>query len=236
MYRWSTDNVVLSSPRRLQKRLLPIFKNTKKNEKNTTQKYKIRTAGFGKYKWLVLIFFNNLYPDFHSEHGVGSLAYFWICLFFVFCIFEILGSYFFCILYFWNCWFVFFCILYFWAYAFVFFWGNFYKKYAKHRNKIQKVHFDVQKCNLYFCIFFWYFPTLHRLHFVLLYFFSFFRHAVKEQNRESINVCCIFLLLIILPCSVCVLFFKFVFTFFWYYFWIFEDSVADPGLLKRSVT
>ena len=34
-----------------------------------------------------------------------------------------------------------------------------------------------------FCIF----PVLHRLHFVPFVFFSFFRHAVKEQNRESIN-------------------------------------------------
>jgi hypothetical protein len=32
--------------------------------------------------------------------------------------------------------------------------------------------------------------------------FSFFRHAVKQQNRESTNVCCISLLLMILPPSV----------------------------------
>ena len=98
----------LSCPGRLQKGLLPIFKNTKKYKKKTTQKYKIRTAGFGKYNWLVLYFFKFWFLISKSEHGVGSLAYFWICLFFVFCIFEILGSYFFCILYFWNCWFVFF--------------------------------------------------------------------------------------------------------------------------------
>ena len=47
---------LLSCPRWLQKGLLPIFKNTKKIQKNTTQKYKIRTAGFGKYNWLVLYF------------------------------------------------------------------------------------------------------------------------------------------------------------------------------------
>ena len=52
-----TYHFCLSCPGWLQKGLLPIFKNTKKKyEKNTTQKYKIRTAGFGKYNWLVLYF------------------------------------------------------------------------------------------------------------------------------------------------------------------------------------
>ena len=41
--------------------------------------------------------------------------------------------------------------------------------------------------------------------------------------------------------SVCVCVFLLVFTFFGYYFWDFlrlqgSQSVADPGLLKRSVT
>ena len=26
--------------------------------------------------WFLIFFQNNLFPDFHSEHGVGSLAYF----------------------------------------------------------------------------------------------------------------------------------------------------------------
>ena len=66
----------LSCPGWLQKGLLPIFKNTKKIPKNTTQKYKIRTAGFGKYNWLVLYFFKFWFLISKSEHGVGSLAYF----------------------------------------------------------------------------------------------------------------------------------------------------------------
>ena len=49
---------------------------------------------------------------------------------------------------------------------------------------------------VFFCIF----PFLHRLHFVLLYF-SFFRHAVKEQNGEFTNVCCISILLAISPAA-----------------------------------
>ena len=151
------------------------LKIQKKYETNTTQKYKIRTAGFGKYNWLVLYFFVFWFLISKSEHGVGSLAYFWICLFFVFCIFKILGSYFFCILYFWNCWFVFFCILYFWAIAFVFFvfFLYFFRIFfvlKKNTNKIQKntlcicvfffVFFHyVQKCNLYFCIVFAFFQS-----------------------------------------------------------------------------
>ena len=59
----------------------------------------------------------------------------------------------------------------------------------------------IQKCNLYFCIFL-YFSNPSQIALCPFVFFLFFRHAVKEQNRESINVCCIFLLLIILPCSV----------------------------------
>ena len=195
-----------------------ISKYKKKCEKNTTQKYIIRTAGFGKYKWLVLHFFCNLFPDFHSEHGVGSLAYFWICLFFVFCIFEILGSYFFFILYFWNCWFVFF--LYFVFLRFVFFciFCICFVFFCRNTQKIRKIPINykktlcifvflhyVQKCNLYFCMFFVFFQSFTdcTLSFCI---FSFFRHAVKEQNRESINVCCIFLLLMMFPHYCCIVF------------------------------
>ena len=59
-----------------------------------------------------------------------------------------------------------------------------------------------QKCTLYFCIFFGIFPFLHRLHFVPLYF-SFFRHAVKEQNRESTNAWLYFFIF-----WVCILYFN----------------------------
>ena len=139
----SSTDLGLSCPRWLQKGLLPIFKNTKKYEKNTTQKYKIRTAGFGKYNWLVLYFFVFWFLISKSEHGVGSLAYFWICLFFVFCIFEILGSYFFfvfCIFdivdsYFFL-YFVFLsnCIRIFWYFFVIFrFLVNIQKKYEKYK-------------------------------------------------------------------------------------------------------
>ena len=190
------------------------LKIQKKYETNTTQKYKIRTAGFGKYNWLVLYFFVFWFLISKSEHGVGSLAYFWICLFFVFCIFKILGSYVFCIFEIVDSYFFVFCIFeqlhsYF-LYFFVCF--SYFFCIKKNTNKIQK-H------TLCICVFFWYFSITSKnaicifvlfLHFSSpsqialcpFVFFAFFRHAVKEQNRESINVCCIFLLLIILPCSV----------------------------------
>ena len=123
----------------------------------------ISTVNTGLAPWLIFEFVFSLYFVFLK---------FWVRIFF-------------CILYFWNCWFVFFSILYFWAYACVFFL-NFYKKYEKHRTKIQKVHFDVQKCNLYFCIFFWYFPTLHRLHFVLLYFFR--SLDMPSKNKTALDM------------------------------------------------
>jgi hypothetical protein len=61
---------------------------------------------------------------------------------------------------------------------------------------------------LFFCMF----PLIHRLHFVLLYF-SFFWHALKEQNRESTNVCCMSLLLMILAPWVLHFFVSFGFVF-----------------------
>ena len=119
-----------------------------------------------------------------------------IRIFFVFCIFEQLRSYFFCI-----------CLVFF-SYCFC----KNTKKYEKNTNKIQKntlcifvflVFFHyVQKMQFVFLYFFFVFFQSSQIALCPFVFFAFFRHAVKEQNRESINVCCIFLLLIILPCSV----------------------------------
>ena len=164
---------MLSCPGWLQKGLLPISKNTKKYETNTTQKYKIRTAGFGKYNWLVLYFFCILVPDF-QKWTRGWLCGLFLNLSFL-CIlyFWNFGFVFFCFSYFWNCWFVFFCILYFWAIAFVFFVLFLYffriffckntNKYEKIQIKYKKMHcifvHYVQKCNLYFCILFVFFQS-----------------------------------------------------------------------------
>ena len=93
----------------------------------------ISTVNTGLAPWLIFEFVFSLYFVFLK---------FWVRIFpFLFCIFEIVDSYFFlfCIFEHMHSYF-FFCI--------------FTKKYEKHRNKIQKIHFDVQKCNLYFCIFF----------------------------------------------------------------------------------
>ena len=137
--------------------------------------------------------------------------------FLVFCIFEILGSFFwyFVFLFFLVRFFVVFCIFEklhsYYFFIFSYFW-YFVCQNTKKKNKINTNKYTLyfcifcmfhyfQKCTLYFCIF----PFLHRLHFVLSYF-PFFRHAVKEQNRKSTNVCCISLLLLILPPSVLYLF------------------------------
>ena len=132
---------------------------------------------------------------------------FWVCIFFVLCIFEIVDSYFFCI----------FCIfeirifLYFLYLSRIFFGKNTQKNTKKIQIEYKKtlcifvfLHY-VQKCNLYFCMFFVFFQSFTdcTLSFCI---FSFFRHAVKEQNRESINVCCIFLLLMIFPHYCCIVF------------------------------
>ena len=111
---WSTitsnnhpsNPATLSCPWWLQKGLLPAFKNTNKMRKNTTQKYKIRTAGFGKYKWLVLysfLQFVSWFPQWTRGWLSGlflnlsffCILYFWNFgfVFFVFCIFEQLHSY-----------------------------------------------------------------------------------------------------------------------------------------------
>ena len=58
--------LALSCPGWLQKGLLPIFKNTKKYEKNTTQKYKIRTEGLENTTGWFCIFFCILVPDFQK--------------------------------------------------------------------------------------------------------------------------------------------------------------------------
>ena len=187
----SSTDLGLSCPRWLQKGLLPIFKNTKKYEKNTTQKYKIRTAGFGKYNWLVLYFFCILVPDFQKwTRGWLSglflnlsflcILYFWNFGFvFFFCILYFWNFgfvFFFCILYFCYCWFVFFfCILYFWAIAFVFF-GIFcnFPFFGKQTKKIRKIQITYKKYTLYFCIFFCIFPLRPKMQFVFLYFFCIF--------------------------------------------------------------
>ena len=132
---------------------------------------------------------------------------FWVRFFFVSCIFEIFGSYIFL-------YFVFLrnCIrIYFVFFSYFLF---FFVKIQKIQTKYQ-INTKNALCIFVFCIFpllpkmhfvflyfFSIFPLLHRLHFVLLYF-SFFRHAVKEQNRESTNVCCMSLLLLILPPQCC---------------------------------
>ena len=72
------------------------LKRQNKYEQHTTQKYKIWIAGFRKYNRLALHLFHKLVLAFQNEHGVGSLAHCWICIF--------------CILYFWNFGFVFFCL------------------------------------------------------------------------------------------------------------------------------
>ena len=90
----STMNLTaLSSLRWLQKGLLSRIK-IQKIRKNTTQKYKIWIAGFRKYNRLAWHLFCNLVLAFQNEHGVGSLAHFWIRFFLYFA--------------FWNVWFVFF--------------------------------------------------------------------------------------------------------------------------------
>ena len=113
----------LSCPGWLQKGLLPIFKNTKKIRKTYNPKIQNQNCRVWKIQLVgSYFFFVFWFLISKSEHGVGSLAYFWICLFFVFCIFEPLGSYFFfvfCIFEIVDSYF--FCILYFWAIAFVFF-------------------------------------------------------------------------------------------------------------------
>ena len=215
---------MLSCPGWLQKGLLPISKNTKKYETNTTQKYKIRTAGFGKYNWLVLYFFL-YFGSWFPKVNTGLALWLIFDFFFFFVFLKSLRSYLFCILYFRAIAFVFFfvfCILeQLHSYCFCIFFVFFFVKMQKNTKKIQIeyqrntlcifvfffVFFHyVQKCNLYFCIFFVFFQSFTdcTLSFCIV---AFFRHAVKEQNRESINVCCIFLLLIILPCSVLYFFF-----------------------------
>ena len=64
-------------------------------------------------------------------------------------------------------------------------------------------------------VFFLYFSSPSQIALCPFVFFAFFRHAVKEQNRESINVCCILLSLIILPCSVLYFFCNLELYFFW---------------------
>ena len=113
----------------------------------------------------------------------------------------------------------------------VFFFAKIQQNTKTIQIKYKKIHFVflyffvfshyVQKCNLYFCIFFLYFSSPSQIALCPFVFFAFFRHAVKEQNRESINVCCIFLLLIILPCSV--LYFFVIWSCIFFVFFIFND-------------
>ena len=132
------------------------------------------------------IYFASGFLLFKMNMGLALWFMFEFVLFLVFCMFETFGSYFVVCLRLHSYLFCIFCqitkntlcifvlLLYF--------------------PLLPKMHFVFL---YFFCIF----PFLHRLHFVLLYF-SFFRHAVKEQNRESTNVCCTSLLLMILPLSV----------------------------------
>ena len=213
----------LSCPGWLQKGLLPIFKNTEKIRKTYNPKIQNQNCRVWKIQLVgSYFFFVFWFLISKSEHGVGSLAYFWICLFFVFCIFEPLGSYFFLYFVFLKLLiriFFVFCIfeqlhsyfVYFVCMFFVFF-------LVKIQKNTKQIQIKYKKYTLYFCIFlyfsitsknaicifvcFLYFSSPSQIALCPFVFFAFFRHAVKEQNRESINVCCIFLLLIILPCSV----------------------------------
>ena len=146
--------VVRGGYRRVFFQYLKYKKNTKKIQPKNT---KSELQGLENTTGWFCIFFVFWFLISKSEHGVGSLAYFWNCLFFVFCFWN-LGFVFFCILYFWNCWFVYFlyfvflsnCIRIFFVF-FVFF------------------HY-VQKCNLYFCIFFVFFQSFTDCTLSFLYF------------------------------------------------------------------
>ena len=150
-----TYHFCLSCPGWLQKGLLPIFKNTKKVRKKYNPKIQTQNCRVWKIQLVGFVFFFVFwFLISKSEHGVGSLAYFWICLFFVFCIFEILGSYFFCFLYFWNCWFVFFLYFVFLSNCIriflVFFSYFFLVKIQKNTNKIQIKYKNNTLCTFVF--------------------------------------------------------------------------------------
>ena len=85
-----------------------------------------------------------------------------------------------------------------------------------------------------FCIFL-YFSIPSQIALCPFVFFSFFRHAVKEQNRESTNVCCISLLLLISPLSA-VFLCNLGLYFFLYFLWLQKlQAVASTRLLTTRV-
>ena len=100
----------------------------------------------------------------------------WVRIFFVFCILEIVDSYFFFL------YFVFLsnCI----RIVFVFFLYLFRIFFVKIQKNTKKIHFVF----LYFFCIFPLRPSPSQIALCPFVFFAFFRHAVKEQNRESINV------------------------------------------------
>ena len=112
------------------------FVQTQKKELKNT---KSELQGLENTTGWLCIYFATWFLFFQNEHGFGSLVHFWIRIGLVFCIFEILGSYFFfkfCIFEIFGLYF--FCALHFWEFAVVFilFFSVFFGQNAKNRKKI----------------------------------------------------------------------------------------------------